>query len=581
MQSKIETISLDALHEVQGALSALIGSDICLSILTAQLQKKDMVLEQQHGNNVYIGLELKGTYQGEGCLIISTTSAIKLSGKMLMQPPADINLALSEGDFEEETEFVFEEVTRAIITSYIKTFQSSGTLLSSIVYKKRKVLSGVPEGGDLDILKDDQTYYRVSADVSMDGLSIGTLSLLLPAFMLLYSSYFQNGAGECADFSDQAGTRVDNDDEEIREVSRMDEENSGFEFLPFQAKDSEADMLFAPPLLDAARELSNLLEVFVSIVDTNRGFVDGESVYRALQTRPHLMTRFTVNGGLEEDLMIVVKPEHGVWLGALLSEGVHGAVLARLQEASLNGDRQDGFVEICTIFIDFLIKSIRSELQKDIEITQKRIVDYASEDSSRSALLKFAERDYYLSIFRLSAGPLGSADMHLLIPVALIEPLLPKDDKGHASAAMKAALSPTVAVQDVEQEVDGPMQPDLHIETSVLVIDAGSDDGRVIQSQLAEAGVTCTLISSTAEIERSLLESFSAIILAVKSLNETALGIAIKVNAISSVPLIVAASRWTQSDVFKAVRYGVVEILVTPTTPGEVVEKLRDVAERV
>ena len=65
MQSKIETISQGALHEVQVALTSLIGSDIYLSLLSAQLQKKDMFLEQQHGNNTFIELDFKGSYQGD------------------------------------------------------------------------------------------------------------------------------------------------------------------------------------------------------------------------------------------------------------------------------------------------------------------------------------------------------------------------------------------------------------------------------------------------------------------------------------------------------------------------------------
>lgn len=41
-------------------------------------------------------------------------------------------------------------------------------------------------------------------------------------------------------------------------------------------------------------------------------------------------------------------------------------------------------------------------------------------------------------------------------------------------------------------------------------------------------------------------------------------------------PLIVAASQWTQSEVLKAVRYGVSDILMTPVLRGEILQKIRD-----
>jgi ActR/RegA family two-component response regulator len=43
----------------------------------------------------------------------------------------------------------------------------------------------------------------------------------------------------------------------------------------------------------------------------------------------------------------------------------------------------------------------------------------------------------------------------------------------------------------------------------------------------------------------------------------------------SSVPLIAAGGRWTRSQVLQAVKYGVCDIVVTPASPDDIREKIR------
>ena len=57
--------------------------------------------------------------------------------------------------------------------------------------------------------------------------------------------------------------------------------------------------------------------------------------------------------------------------------------------------------------------------------------------------------------------------------------------------------------------------------------------------------------------------------------SEQGFGVAIKLNSAGlRVPLVAAGPAWTRSLVFKAVKYGVDDILMTPSTVGDVREKL-------
>ena len=61
-----------------------------------------------------------------------------------------------------------------------------------------------------------------------------------------------------------------------------------------------------------------------------------------------------------------------------------------------------------------------------------------------------------------------------------------------------------------------------------------------------------------------------------REVSEQGFGIAIKINASCRVPLIAAGPGWTKSKVFKAVKYGVSDILLTPASREDIEENIRN-----
>ena len=95
MHSKIEKISKTALQRAQEGVSALVGAEVIFTLQSSSLMKKDEFLEHLRGTNMVTGLLLKGSYRGEGCLVFTQKCAIKLSGKMIMLPPAEMKVVLA------------------------------------------------------------------------------------------------------------------------------------------------------------------------------------------------------------------------------------------------------------------------------------------------------------------------------------------------------------------------------------------------------------------------------------------------------------------------------------------------------
>jgi len=55
-----------------------------------------------------------------------------------------------------------------------------------------------------------------------------------------------------------------------------------------------------------------------------------------------------------------------------------------------------------------------------------------------------------------------------------------------------------------------------------------------------------------------------AVFLVMADVDEKGLGVAIKISAMSSLPLIAVGPAWTRTKVIKAVKYGVADILLAP-----------------
>jgi PleD family two-component response regulator len=87
-------------------------------------------------------------------------------------------------------------------------------------------------------------------------------------------------------------------------------------------------------------------------------------------------------------------------------------------------------------------------------------------------------------------------------------------------------------------------------------------------------GVSVSRVNVRDKINDYLPGTFQAVILLMKDVDEQSLGMAIKINANCSLPLIAIGSKWTRSKVLKAVKYGVNDIILAPVTEEDIKRKI-------
>lgn len=569
MHSKIENISRAALQAAQEGLSTLVGAEVVFSLQSASLMKKNEFMEHLHGVNSVTGLLLKGSYRGDGCLVFSRKSAIKLSGKMIMLPPAEMNMVLAESAFEEEMAAAFEEIPRMFITAFLEPFKSQELRISSILCRKSRIAIDRPGDAEFDYLIPEHTYYQVAAESTVDGLDAGVVRLLLPAFILVCSPLFatiSQGSIEAA-VADHSG------------APSSEQLPSPPSSLSFAGAEEAAPRLGSQAiqrLVFLAQELTMLVGASVSVRAEQFLNVDGAEVYLTLENSPHVSGSFSLRGLHSPEVWVFAAPADALWLGALLSEGIHGAVLARLQAGSFNADRQDGFSEIAAVIINSFTAGFSVDVETDQDVVKKDLFDYQNGSSEPPDCSFRTDQRYQLCSLKIAAGALGNATLYLLFPESILDLPQPEaalaDDTDQTMDSLmltEAEHGDDAGSEAVQVENGHPWRG------TVLVIDNKGLYGEAITKELNDGRILYDRVTALPEISKDKLESYNAIIMVIEELNEMALGLTIKINSLCSVPLIVAASQWRQSEVLKAVRYGVSDILMTPAQPGEVLEKLR------
>ncbi len=94
-----------------------------------------------------------------------------------------------------------------------------------------------------------------------------------------------------------------------------------------------------------------------------------------------------------------------------------------------------------------------------------------------------------------------------------------------------------------------------------------------------EHGYNATLVDRKEnfnDLSKSLHGRVKGLVLAMDEIGDQSFSVAIKVRTAfgESVPLMATGSQWTRSKVLQAVKYGVCDILVTPASAEEVLEKV-------
>lgn len=573
MQSTIERLSKEALDHVQVELSSLIGTDLELTLESASLTKKLGYIEIQSGRNCIIGLAMSGSYEGEGCLAVPEQCAARLAGRMLMLPSADINEIISSNKYEVEDElrYAFDDVAKHLILSFLSLFQSSATLVSTITCQSQKIAENRKEIAEIiSNLSPEQTYYQVNATLAPAGTPASTFSLLLPAFVLVCSEQFKRhneGQNEQITLYSEEGIRVTDG-----LFSDFLTRNGDGLLSPLR---EAADLLNSSLHSGLQQEVTNLLGNNVQLKQGGSTVVPVAGIFHQADEVDHLRTFIAISGGISDLGWLISETVDGMKLGRLLTaEGAPGNVITDSSEETFSADCEDGYREICSIFLDVLIKVCQDLSESELHLEKKDVGDSVEETTQSPYLAADEDQSYWLCSYAFSVEKVMIGTIHLVLPLPLLDHLtIPQSvsEPGAADLTSKPVVPEKRGINTLEPDAGEGAEKS----SKVLLIEGTTNQLPGVLTALESTGIAGDVISIAEEFNKADLESYLAVLLVIDRLDEIGLGLVIKIKSYSSLPLLIAAAQWTQKDVMKALRYGVDDIVMLPADSDELLQKFQ------
>jgi len=287
---------------------------------------------------------------------------------------------------------------------------------------------------------------------------------------------------------------------------------------------------------------------------------------------------YSVTGSITSQAYLIVEERDAIRFGMLLTDAPEKIFGATSADHHFNSDCQDSYNEICSIVGGVLSSVCEALFEEELIFEKNELVQTGSQETQSYENGFILDQDYGVSSFELSVDDTKIGVMHLLLPsqlLSVLENARPAEDVSANAAISDVTFHPPEENASFAKEENSRQVDQSAWDGNVLIINDFEKDASTIRQALDAEDIAYDQISPAEEMTKSMLADYRAIFLVVEKLDELALGIAIKINSFCSIPLIVAASQWTQLEVIKAVRYGVNDILMTPAESAEVVQKVR------
>ena len=335
------------------------------------------------------------------------------------------------------------------------------------------------------------------------------------------------------------------------------------------------------------------------------------------QTRKkQVMVRMIVSGDHEDDIYVFCRLKDAVQLGGTLIMLPPAELEERVKKEAFGEEEVDSFGEIANIVSGELCSSFEELYPEKLHFKMDGLEAIVPSKIKVDAPEPFPPGLYLKVAYPVTLDGQALDELLMLFPAAMLGISVPEVPdletqsdtdapvaagtgtgrlvNPEEAAALLGELSPdssSAAGITVETTSEAKLipagQPILTEETPnlegaepvILVVAIDGTYGQAISTMINEHGYNATLVDRKEnfnDLSKSLHGRVKGLVLAMDEIGDQSFSVAIKVRTAfgESVPLMATGSQWTRSKVLQAVKYGVCDILVTPASAEEVLEKV-------
>lgn len=604
-KKKIDTILELAQERVGSEVGGLMGATLTMSDLTTRLISKEDFFEEPSGKLIFSEMQLSGDIEGDGCILISIKDAIRLGGTLIMLPENELEEVVASEEYSEELEDSYGEIANIIAGAYTKTFEEMYPKTFRFIRKTQEIITPVKVEIESDKPIPNQNYYQVTAAMKLNDVEMGNLILLIPAASFGLDDIAPESAQE-TDVSSSASEQKPGSAETVQnEDTNAPEEVQAPPVKPFDVEKQKkrVDACLKECNSRLGDEIGAMLGVEVKLSDHSTRIVNKEDFYFDEASGKQILAHMDVMGDREGQSYLYIGLKDAIYIGGTLIMLPPSELEKIVDEEEFNEDAEDAYGEIANIISGVYTKVFEEQYQDKIRFVKTNLeqivpmkVDVESDEPMPDIM-------YYMASGKVSIGKKSMGNLQFLVPATIFK----LDQLGQETVADDAAAEQTknsATGKTAAEGSDGGTGAGGSTGTSDQV-SGGSDRAGVREAGdtagnpefllISNDGEACSRISSVlnehetaykvldykVSVSDYLPGEVKAIFLIMTEVDEKGLGVAIKISAASSLPLIAAGPEWTRTKVIKAVKYGVGDILLTPASDDDIIEKINSVQAKM
>jgi len=609
-RERFDKILLASRDRIQDEVAALIGKPFKLGEAQFRLASKEALFADLSGKQVLAHVHLDGDIQGEGCLVVGLKDAIFIGGALIMLPESELESVVKEQEYSDELKDSYGEVANIVCGAVTVTFEEQHPKTVRLIRTEQELVVPVKVDVESEQPIADVPYYLMAAPMQLDGRELGNLYLVLPALPFGLADdapkekaaaaptesaaateavAAEAAAGEQAEAvgvlareTDAAGSA-----EEVGVLERPGSEEEGAKSATAQPTPPKRDVGKQKKLIDGllknslakmCEEVSALLGGVLQVTPTENIAVTKEGFLEQAGGK-QIMARMELRGsGQGEEAYLFVDVKSAVYLGGCLIMLPESELEETVRNEDFGDDARDAYGEVANIISGAFTATFEEQSRLKLGFVKTSMEPVAPVKIDPDSDDVFVNQAYYLALGQMQYNARDLGRLQLLIPaktLALEELLtageeLAADDESKGAAPPKATAAKSGGAAGPTQLREKPSES-----ADVLVFtDDDGEAGRIV-NVLEEQGYVCRILHFKDSVNSVLTPRIQMIFLVMQEVSEQGFGVAIKISSAGlSAPLVAAGPAWTRTLVLKAVKYGACDILVTPSSPDDVREKI-------
>lgn len=589
-KKRVDRLLAECQKRLSTETSALLGVDVIFDDIDNRIiGKEEFFTERTVGKQVITDMEVVGDGQDTCYFTISLKDAIQLGGILIMLPPAELVNVIAEEDFSEDTTDAYGEVANIVSGVYTAVFEEQYS--KKLRYIKKKLQLVVPL--KVDIASDepipDKLYYASSMSLMVEGRSLGNICMLFPVSLLQLDSQPPEktaepvspvmSSGDTAAIApkSQVGPSPASPEKPVKKKAQITAEAK--DHLDKHRK--RVDKLLGICGEKMESEVSALLGIDVKLSNQTNTVIGKEPFFAEFVSGKQVIANMDVVGELEGKSHLIVNLRDAIRIGGALIMLPSSELESVVAEEEFGEDTKDAFGEIANIIAGVYTAVFEEQYTKRLRFIKTDLHQIVPMKVETDGDEPFPNDQYYLSTMDLSMEEVVLGKVNIIFPLELLELEGLRTDKEGAEdeevaaadlAANEMPPRPVSGRSDVGEPTDHP--PVHPVPPDILLIGDDEAEAAKIASVLQGMGFSVKSLSFKDNVHNYLPGQLKAIYLVMKDVNEQAFGAAIKVSSACSLPLIAAGPGWTRTKVIKAVKYGVLDILLTPAAKEDIEENV-------